>query len=440
VALPGHCVNSSASHCKTTRMKPSQGSPKHTRRGGRPPPPPPPRETHSNEGTPDKERTNGVKEMSNEVLVSERKVVVDRWVAEGIDDASKCVPPTGATERSEGPTNRSKSERQTSKDTAEILRSDSFGILMDEDEILDGGSDGFDAFEDAMVDAGFGSLDHSSPPEGIGDDETHIDISVVLDAGEQAVVYDLPRSTTVATLKKKISELAADGAQVPLPRDQLLVFEGQSLLDDTQTLRDVGGPQLVNENRWMITCLCRPSSLPKELDPSFWTPDAATNACELCDASFNPVRRRHHCRKCGKLVCHACSDHTELMLPLKPQISLDISEPTTPAALVKPMRICDVCAGVRPDPMEVDHGGPTTSKPRRRSGETVTPAFKALVTRCLVSEGAQYLVRIQALFVVVDTALFVITLHDLNRAHMFRLCVGRSECRDSCFGRGPRLA
>ena len=29
--------------------------------------------------------------------------------------------------------------------------------------------------------------------------------------------------------------------------------------------------------------------------------------CELCDTTFNLITKRHHCRKCNKSVCHACS-------------------------------------------------------------------------------------------------------------------------------------
>ena len=37
-----------------------------------------------------------------------------------------------------------------------------------------------------------------------------------------------------------------------------------------------------------------------------WQPDSI-GLCVLCGASFTLLRRRHHCRKCGRLVCHLCS-------------------------------------------------------------------------------------------------------------------------------------
>ena len=34
-----------------------------------------------------------------------------------------------------------------------------------------------------------------------------------------------------------------------------------------------------------------------------WMPDTDSSCCTQCFAKFNLVRRRHHCRKCGQLVC-----------------------------------------------------------------------------------------------------------------------------------------
>ena len=38
-------------------------------------------------------------------------------------------------------------------------------------------------------------------------------------------------------------------------------------------------------------------------------PDAEGTGCSICHCEFSLVRRRHHCRKCGALVCGECSDH-----------------------------------------------------------------------------------------------------------------------------------
>uniref|UniRef100_A0A0C9R178 ZFYVE9_1 protein n=1 Tax=Fopius arisanus TaxID=64838 RepID=A0A0C9R178_9HYME len=40
--------------------------------------------------------------------------------------------------------------------------------------------------------------------------------------------------------------------------------------------------------------------------PPFWIPDGAAANCMLCDVKFNVIKRRHHCRACGKVLCNKC--------------------------------------------------------------------------------------------------------------------------------------
>lgn len=38
-----------------------------------------------------------------------------------------------------------------------------------------------------------------------------------------------------------------------------------------------------------------------------WVPDRNAANCMICNARFTTVRRRHHCRMCGMVVCGSCS-------------------------------------------------------------------------------------------------------------------------------------
>ena len=58
-----------------------------------------------------------------------------------------------------------------------------------------------------------------------------------------------------------------------------------------------------------------------------FVPDDTRTACNICLAAFTLKNRRHHCRKCGELVCDACSLHRRLL----PHISQER------------VRLCDVC-------------------------------------------------------------------------------------------------
>ena len=52
------------------------------------------------------------------------------------------------------------------------------------------------------------------------------------------------------------------------------------------------------------------SASPRRRDENMWEHDDDTPRCGRCKDSFNLVRRRHHCRMCGLLFCHPCSDRT----------------------------------------------------------------------------------------------------------------------------------
>ncbi|KAG7210295.1 hypothetical protein KM043_011839 [Ampulex compressa] len=40
--------------------------------------------------------------------------------------------------------------------------------------------------------------------------------------------------------------------------------------------------------------------------PPFWIPDSDAPSCMLCDMKFTMLKRRHHCRACGKVLCNKC--------------------------------------------------------------------------------------------------------------------------------------
>ncbi|XP_052250475.1 lateral signaling target protein 2-like [Dreissena polymorpha] len=63
-------------------------------------------------------------------------------------------------------------------------------------------------------------------------------------------------------------------------------------------------------------------------EPPEWVPDDEVERCTACKTPFTFVRRRHHCRNCGKIFCGKCSSTT---VPL-PQYGHQ-----------KPVRVCHRC-------------------------------------------------------------------------------------------------
>lgn len=47
----------------------------------------------------------------------------------------------------------------------------------------------------------------------------------------------------------------------------------------------------------------------KDIPLPRWQPDAEVSRCPICGSNFNFWYRKHHCRKCGRVVCANCSPH-----------------------------------------------------------------------------------------------------------------------------------
>lgn len=79
-----------------------------------------------------------------------------------------------------------------------------------------------------------------------------------------------------------------------------------------------------------IEAATRPFVMPEQVPTrDQWTEDYSTDRCMLCRTSmFSMIIRRHHCRRCGRLVCHACSRHR-------------MQVPTYPGGVK--FRVCDDC-------------------------------------------------------------------------------------------------
>ena len=63
-----------------------------------------------------------------------------------------------------------------------------------------------------------------------------------------------------------------------------------------------------------------------------WEADEDRNECSVCRAEFHLLRRRHHCRKCGQIVCNACSKWRERVTTFDGKVK-------------KGKRVCDRCRG-----------------------------------------------------------------------------------------------
>ncbi|NXI29140.1 LST2 protein, partial [Sterrhoptilus dennistouni] len=77
-------------------------------------------------------------------------------------------------------------------------------------------------------------------------------------------------------------------------------------------------------------------------DPPDWVPDEVCSYCTACKAPFTVIRRKHHCRSCGKIFCSRCSSH---------------SAPLPRYGQMKPVRVCTHCYMFHVTPFYSDRGG-----------------------------------------------------------------------------------
>ncbi|XP_039921051.1 lateral signaling target protein 2 homolog isoform X2 [Hirundo rustica] len=77
-------------------------------------------------------------------------------------------------------------------------------------------------------------------------------------------------------------------------------------------------------------------------DPPDWVPDEVCSYCTACKAPFTVIRRKHHCRSCGKIFCSRCSSH---------------SAPLPRYGQMKPVRVCTHCYMFHVTPFYSDRAG-----------------------------------------------------------------------------------
>ncbi|UYV72658.1 PLEKHF2 [Cordylochernes scorpioides] len=68
--------------------------------------------------------------------------------------------------------------------------------------------------------------------------------------------------------------------------------------------------------------------IPEKENAAVWTPNSEASICMNCrKTQFSLLKRKHHCRKCGSVVCKSCSSNKYLIVAVSP----------------RPQRVCDTC-------------------------------------------------------------------------------------------------
>ena len=145
--------------------------------------------------------------------------------------------------------------------------------------------------------------------------------------------YDIPKTMTIAmkynspgilyhiiiviiinsSYNDKLSILAA-----LLYRDRIIAtVEGRELPTELPT---VVSNQSSNSNYYNVETKGKTS----------WVPDHEAKECMICSRKFTLITRRHHCRRCGKVVCGICAPK-------------DNTRPIPEWKITEPVRHCKRC-------------------------------------------------------------------------------------------------
>ncbi|CED85476.1 FYVE finger containing protein [Phaffia rhodozyma] len=75
-----------------------------------------------------------------------------------------------------------------------------------------------------------------------------------------------------------------------------------------------------------------------------WERDEDVSACRRCNRGFNFFLRKHHCRRCGQIVCHSCSQRrTTRLLPAEIVLDPSMAFSMISDQIHVPHRVCDPC-------------------------------------------------------------------------------------------------
>uniref|UniRef100_A0A8C5QDY6 Zinc finger FYVE-type containing 21 n=1 Tax=Leptobrachium leishanense TaxID=445787 RepID=A0A8C5QDY6_9ANUR len=99
--------------------------------------------------------------------------------------------------------------------------------------------------------------------------------------------------------------------------------------DVKKLVRSPSGLRMLPENRALTSPFC--------LEEPQWVPDKECPRCMHCEAKFDFLNRKHHCRRCGKCFCDKCCSK---------------KVPLPRMCFVDPVRQCGECSVISQKEME----------------------------------------------------------------------------------------
>ncbi|SAM02239.1 hypothetical protein [Absidia glauca] len=154
------------------------------------------------------------------------------------------------------------------------------------------------------------------------DDDDDDDIPLMAQyEGDPSTILPSASTTTTTTTSLSISAGRSQAPQGMAAGDQQLTRVATTGSDE-QTLSEPPRPRHV------------------------WESDRQASECRRCNRRFSFLVRRHHCRRCGQIVCDRCSSH-RVRLPVDELVEDPlISTSHYPIIALTPQRVCESCVRI----------------------------------------------------------------------------------------------
>ncbi|XP_048061313.1 zinc finger FYVE domain-containing protein 26 isoform X2 [Megalobrama amblycephala] len=162
------------------------------------------------------------------------------------------------------------------------------------------------------------------PAQDAGITNQHID-TLLADYARKALDFpyaprEWSRSDSVISLQDAFLQCPAQESCPSSPSHTPPPSAGSTPMHTPSSERRPSGKRI----RQLATPFTPPEKTPDRKD---WIPDHKQHICMVCQRErFTMFNRRHHCRRCGRLVCHSCSSR---------KMAVEGSE--------EPVRVCDQC-------------------------------------------------------------------------------------------------
>ncbi|XP_030626827.1 zinc finger FYVE domain-containing protein 26 [Chanos chanos] len=134
------------------------------------------------------------------------------------------------------------------------------------------------------------------------------------------------RSDSVISLQDALLQCPAQDSSISTPSHTPPPSEGSTPMHSSSSSGwDKERGSSAKRLSYPATPFTPPEKTPERKD---WIPDHKQHICMVCQKErFTMFNRRHHCRRCGRLVCHTCSSR---------RMVLDAGNPES-------VRVCDQC-------------------------------------------------------------------------------------------------